>query len=84
MAEYLLARPELHVEVGGHTDNDGRASDNRRLSLARAASVVARLIDVGIDDDRLIAAGFGETEPAVPNDSAVNKALNRRIEFTVR
>ncbi|MDH4277087.1 MAG: OmpA family protein [Acidimicrobiia bacterium] len=84
VADYLLAKTDVSVEVGGHTDNDGRASDNQRLSLARAASVVERLIDAGVDAGRLTATGFGEAQPAVPNDSSANKALNRRIEFMVR
>lgn len=69
------------VEIGGHTDSDGPAEINLRLSQERAASVRDALIARGIDAARLTAVGYGEAEPLVPNDSEANKARNRRIEL---
>lgn len=75
--------PELNVMISGHTDADGGAAANQRLSEQRAASVVSYLAAAGIDGDRLRAVGYGEERPVVPNDSLANKRLNRRIEFAV-
>lgn len=72
------------VQIGGHTDSDGPAETNLRLSQERAEAVRSALIARGIDAARLTAVGFGETEPLVPNDSDANKARNRRIELLVR
>ena len=69
------------VEIGGHTDSDGPAEANLRLSQARADAVRNALIARGIDAARLTAVGFGEASPLVPNDSEENKARNRRIEL---
>ncbi|KPQ11617.1 MAG: OOP family porin [Saliniramus fredricksonii] len=71
------------VEIGGHTDSDGPAETNLRLSQERADSVRDALIARGIDAARLTAVGYGETEPLVPNDSDANKGRNRRIEFLI-
>ncbi|MDF1555909.1 MAG: OmpA family protein [Deferrisomatales bacterium] len=75
--------------VEGHTDDvpirgvlAQRFSTNWELSAARALSVVRFLQEVGgVDPARLAAAGYGEYRPAVPNDSAENRARNRRIEL---
>ncbi|MEL6197919.1 MAG: OmpA family protein [Pseudomonadota bacterium] len=80
----LMARCDgARVEIGGHTDNQGRASMNERLSRARAEAVVAALQARGIGPRLAIltARGYGETEPVAPNDSEVGRALNRRIAF---
>lgn len=75
--------PTLVVELGGHTDSDGSESYNKRLSQNRAQSVVDYLTDANIGEDRLVAKGYGESEPIVPNNSKENKQLNRRTEFKV-
>jgi outer membrane protein OmpA-like peptidoglycan-associated protein len=75
--------PTLVVEIGGHTDSDGSESYNQRLSQARSQSVVDYLLDAGIAEDRMVAKGYGELEPIVPNDTKENKQLNRRTEFKV-
>ncbi|HSH70991.1 MAG TPA: OmpA family protein, partial [Deferrisomatales bacterium] len=75
--------------VEGHTDDvpirgvlAQRFPTNWELSAARALSVVRFLQEVGgVDPARLAAAGYGEYRPAVPNDSAENRARNRRIEL---
>jgi chemotaxis protein MotB len=73
--------------VEGHTDNvpirGGRYRSNWELSEARAESVVNYLIAQGVPPHRLAVAGFGEFWPFVPNDSDINRALNRRIELLV-
>ena len=71
------------IQIAGHTDSDGSESYNQTLSEQRAASVKNYLVDNGISASRLSTIGFGENLPVVSNGSAANKAMNRRIEFTV-
>jgi outer membrane protein OmpA-like peptidoglycan-associated protein len=72
--------PALALKVVGHTDADGAARRNMQLSLRRAKAAVTYLVDKGIDAGRLKAVGYGETRPVVPNDTADNRAKNRRVE----
>ncbi len=72
---------EIIVEISGHTDDVGSASNNQTLSQRRADSVRFWLISKGIQPVRIIAKGYGEEFPRVPNDSPENKKINRRIEF---
>ena len=73
--------PDIRVEIGGHTDDDGSDAANMRLSERRAAAVKTWLVSKGIAPDRLVSQGYGEATPLVPNDSSQNMARNRRIEF---
>jgi OOP family OmpA-OmpF porin len=75
--------PDLTVEVAGHTDSDGSDTANQRLSEARAKTVANYLSQKGISSNRLVAKGYGEAVPVVPNTSSTNKGKNRRIEFAV-
>lgn len=77
------------VVVSGHTDDrpisSGRYRSNWDLSAARAVSVVHELVlNRDIPADRVVAAGRAETSPLAPNDSAENRALNRRVEISIR
>lgn len=74
--------PDLQVEIGGHTDADGSDAANMALSEKRAGAVAAWLRDRGIAPQRITVVGYGESRPLLPNDSARNKARNRRIEFS--
>jgi len=78
---YLEAEPHLRVEIGGHTDSQGRARTNLRLSRDRARAVMDWLIEHGVDRRRLTIRGYGSTQPVAPNDTAEGRARNRRIEF---
>lgn len=74
------------VRVEGHTDNipiqTTRFPSNWELSVARAVNVVKYFAEVGgIDPHRLSAVGYGESRPVVANDSASNRARNRRVEI---
>ncbi len=71
----------LKFEIGGHTDSDGSAEANIKLSEDRAKSVKAALVELGIDESRLTVKGFGASKPVNDNSSAENKARNRRVEF---
>jgi outer membrane protein OmpA-like peptidoglycan-associated protein len=77
----LTTYSDIIVEISGHTDNVGSSSSNQVLSQKRADSVRFWLISNGVDPDRIIAKGYGEEYPRVPNDSRDNKRMNRRIEF---
>jgi len=72
---------DIIVEIAGYTDDVGSNSSNQILSQKRADSVRSWLISKGIEPDRLIARGYGEDFPRVPNNSPENRRMNRRIEF---
>ncbi|GAB3989166.1 hypothetical protein GCM10028807_13480 [Spirosoma daeguense] len=77
----LSANPALKVEISGHTDSDGDDASNLKLSDARAATVKAQLISMGIDGTRLTAKGYGEIKPIAENTTFEGRAQNRRVEF---
>ena len=72
------------VEIAAHTDDVGQENDNLRLSKARANVVRNYLISRGVLSQQLIAKGYGETQPIVPNSSEENRTLNRRVEIIIR
>lgn len=74
--------PEARVRVSGHTDDTGPAASNLALSRARARAVADRLVARGIDAGRVVAQGYGETQPVASNATAAGRARNRRIEIT--
>jgi outer membrane protein OmpA-like peptidoglycan-associated protein len=84
IADTLLRNPGLkRVEVQGHTDNSGAAEHNLELSNKRAAAVKDWLVRAGVEQDRLVAQGYGSSKPIAPNLGAVGRAKNRRVEFVI-
>ena len=83
MIGILNIKEDLRVEIAGHTDSDGNENDNVKLSQARAETVVKYLVSNGIAQDRLIAKGYGESEPVADNNSAAGKQKNRRTEARI-
>lgn len=82
IAKVLTDNPNVKIKIVGHTDSDGDDKSNLDLSKRRAASVKNVLVnEFSIDGARIETDGKGEIEPIVRNDSVVNKALNRRVEF---
>jgi OOP family OmpA-OmpF porin len=79
----MKENPTMTVEISAHTDDKGTDAYNTRLSQARAESVVSYLVSKGIVKERLVAKGYGKSQPSVPNDSDENRAKNRRVEFKV-
>ena len=82
IADVLNENKGVRVKIIGHTDSDGAAALNLDLSKRRGASVKNELVkSFGIDASRIESDGLGATAPVAPNDTPVNKALNRRVEF---
>lgn len=82
-AELMRKYPDVHFEVGGHTDNTGDAAENLILSQQRAEVVVAELVKRGIDPLRLKAVGYGQMRPSTDNDTEEGRAQNRRTELKI-
>lgn len=79
----LRDNPGLKIQIGGHTDNVGKAEDNLVLSNNRAQAVVKYLVGKGIDGQRLSFKGFGATQPVADNGTEEGRARNRRTEVKV-
>ncbi|MCX6232827.1 MAG: OmpA family protein [Bacteroidetes bacterium] len=83
VAKIMKDNPSYKLIINGHTDNVGKADKNRELSEKRAASVKKYLLDKGVDDSRMKAAGFGDTMPVADNKTKEGQKQNRRVEFVV-
>tara|TARA_B110000977_G_C11041367_1_gene478999 strand:+ start:166 stop:1101 length:936 start_codon:yes stop_codon:yes gene_type:complete len=87
LSKVLAHQKDLQILVEGHTDNvpytsTGMVKDNWDLSVMRATSIVKILTNnKGINALNITAAGKGPFSPLVTNNSAENRAINRRIEI---
>ena len=84
----VLTNMPNHVRVEGHTDNvpinTSEFRSNWELSVRRATEVVRYLVEQhGFQPDRISASGYAEYRPIVSNDTAENRAMNRRIEIII-
>ncbi len=80
---FLTENKDVRLEISGHTDNTGDKIANQKLSENRAKSVVSFLTMKGIEASRLVAKGYGDTQPIYPNTTMENKSKNRRTEMKV-
>lgn len=84
LAGSLNRYPDTTVEVVGHTDSNGEAAYNQRLSQSRANSVADILVGAGVPRGRVVAYGRGEDQPVATNLTPEGRAQNRRVEFIIR
>jgi len=77
----LQAKPDWKMKVEGHTDSTGTKAGNQTLSQQRAAAVVAWLVQNGVAEARLTAAGLGDTKPVADDSTEKGRAKNRRVEL---
>jgi outer membrane protein OmpA-like peptidoglycan-associated protein len=83
IAVILKAYPDVHIKVGGYTDNTGDSESNLKLSQDRADGVVGELISLGVQPDRLEAQGYGDQHPVADNSTEEGRTQNRRISMRV-
>jgi outer membrane protein OmpA-like peptidoglycan-associated protein/tetratricopeptide (TPR) repeat protein len=87
--QIMVENPAFIIELSSHTDAIGSDAANMKLSQARAESCVSYLVSKGITKDRMVAKGYGESMPKVPNttedgkDDPAGRAINRRTEFKI-
>jgi len=82
-ANVLRSQNFKKIEIQGYTDDRGSDSYNQRLSQERADAVRQQLIKLGVPAKTLDARGYGEEKPLVPNNSARNRAKNRRVQLII-
>lgn len=83
LIDFLNQNKSLVIEIGGHTDNAGSQEFNQKLSESRAGEVFAYLVNHGIAQSRMTFKGYGFSNPVSSNETAEDKALNRRTEFRI-
>ncbi|MDQ3143212.1 MAG: OmpA family protein [Bacteroidota bacterium] len=83
IAQILIAYPNVHIKIGGYTDNAGDAIQNKNLSSARAKSVLAALTSFGVDPSRMTSEGYGQEQPVASNETEEGRELNRRVSIRV-
>ncbi|HEY8035156.1 MAG TPA: OmpA family protein [Methylobacter sp.] len=81
VAKSLISSPQKNdIEVQGHASSEGKDSYNMKLSQRRAQSVVNYLKKKGVTN-RLIAKGYGSTQPIADNSTEAGRSENRRVEL---
>lgn len=83
LVQVLQENPGLQVEISGHTDNIGKASDNMVLSANRAKAIADYVLSKGISTNRITYKGYGDTKPIADNTTEAGRAQNRRTSFTI-
>jgi outer membrane protein OmpA-like peptidoglycan-associated protein len=81
IGEVMVKHPQYRFQIEGHTDSVGSDAYNQALSEKRAESVKLYLVQrFPITPERLIARGFGESNPRMPNNTLEGRSINRRVE----
>lgn len=83
LKNYLAKHPDTHVEIIGHTDNNGDLEANEWIGQERAKSVMEYFVSQGIDATKLTISSKGETSPIATNATLEGRRLNRRIEINI-
>jgi cytochrome c oxidase subunit 2 len=83
LAKLLVANPNVVVELGGHTDNQGEPDSNMSLSESRAQAVKDYLVGKGVAGTSLTTKGYGETQAVDTNETAEGRQNNRRTELKI-
>lgn len=83
LIELMQKYANVRVELSGHTDNTGDEQSNQSLSEVRANAVRQYLINKGISEGRLLAKGYGQSNPLESNDTPEGRQKNRRTELRI-
>jgi hypothetical protein len=84
VVDFLLDHPDFKLKISGHTDSQGDANLNMKLSQRRAESIKKYIITKGnMDESRVEAQGYGSTMPIVNEKTDTDRKINRRVEFEI-
>ena len=84
IVDYLKEDPSVNkIEVDGHSDSWGNRLTNREISRQRALTVQQYFLDQGIPEEQIVVRFHGERYPIKPNNTAANRALNRRVNIVL-
>jgi len=72
------------ITVTGHTDSTGAKAANQALSERRAESVKAYLVEKGLNGERIVTKGMGDSQPVASNKTAAGRAQNRRVDIDIQ
>ncbi len=81
LAQFMRNNPDQQVVIEGHTDARGPAQYNQQLSEQRAQSVKQSLVARGVESERIMTRGYGESRPIASNQTPGGQQLNRRVEI---
>jgi OOP family OmpA-OmpF porin len=73
--------PKLELDISAFTDDIGSFEDNIKLSVLRAETAKKFLVDLGIDQEKVKANGYGESNPIDTNATEIGRQKNRRVVF---
>lgn len=83
LTRFLNLYPDIKIRLDGHTDDQGNAEYNNKLSKDRADSVKDYLVNNGIKSDRVETKGFGKSKPLINETTDEARAKNRRVELII-
>ena len=83
MVEFLKWKPEEKIEIAGHTDNIGADASNIKLSQERAETIKTYLAGKGVKLERVLAKGYGASQPVADNSNEIGRQKNRRTEVRI-
>ena len=83
IAQSLNNYPETRIQVNGYTDSTGNDGHNQELSQRRANAVAQYLIAQGVSSNRIVANGFGSSNPIASNSTQEGRLQNRRVEIKI-
>ena len=83
LAEYMMLKKTLVIEIAGHTDNVGAKDANQKLSEDRANTVRDYILKKGVAPAQVTAKGYGDAQPVADNSTDKGKQKNRRTEVRI-
>lgn len=75
--------PTVKIEISVNSNNIGSAENNLALTQKRSEILVSYIIKRGVSSNRLVAKGFGESNPVAPNFLTNERRLNQRVGFNI-
>jgi outer membrane protein OmpA-like peptidoglycan-associated protein len=83
-ASVMVDFPKTAIVTQGHTDSTGSEQHNQELSIQRARSVTTYIVGRGLDSERIVSLGYGESHPIASNDNTNGRSLNRRVDLLLK